>query len=94
MQDPISDYRQKVWLYREPWRSMFLVVLLALLATTTIPALRGGPDFSETLKSALLVFGLVCLHLGAAYAPLRWRGTAANVTLTLVVGLLVWDLMG
>jgi hypothetical protein len=76
-----ADPRHRVWLYREPWRSAYLIALLGLFAWAIADLVRRVPDrYSHQHASAvLLTFGLLAFHLGTTYAPLRWQAWTGGV---------------
>jgi succinate dehydrogenase hydrophobic anchor subunit len=95
MNDHAPDYRHSVWLYREPWRSLFLLLLLALLGVHVVDAARGALDSYryETLTGLLVGSGLVYVHVSAAYVPLRWRGAMMKFGSAVALGVLLWTLV-
>jgi hypothetical protein len=78
-------------LHREPLRSAFLAVVLAILASALIPVFRGLPDqyafqhISSIAAAVLLLLG----YVGSAYATGWWRGVAATAGMALCIAVLV-----
>lgn len=93
---PTTNARQTVWLYREPWRSLYLVALLALLGAQVVRAVGGRVDAypHQILNGILISSGLLLLHVTAAYVPARWREPMATIGLVLALGMVVWVFVG
>ena len=95
MAAPAPDFRQKVWFYRDPQRTAFLIVLLALLAWSVVGLVRHDPDTyaHEHTKGVILGTGLVASFLAAAYVPRRWGLLANGLALACVLGALAFVLL-
>jgi hypothetical protein len=95
MGDATIDPRHRVWLYREPWRSAYLIALVGLFVWDIADLVRQVPDrySHQHASGVLLTFGLLTLHLGAAYAPRRWQAWTSRFSLAFMVGLLLTELL-
>ena len=63
MAAPIPDIRHKVWFYRDPQRTAFLLGLLALLGWGVIGLLRREPDTYSHQHAKLVIIIIIRIRV-------------------------------
>lgn len=95
MATPPPDTRHKVWLYRDPQRTAFLIALLGLLCWNLVGLVQGEPDTYAHQHARNVVIGVVLVTnwLAAAYAPRKWGVLPRAFALALSLGCLAFVLL-